>query len=126
MDVKLNNNPYEFANLRECIRKTRKIDGIRGFYKGLPIQGFYSYSMFGYLSNFDKLANNMPLSELIAYIKLCVPALLYQGFHYPFDLISRRQMMQSCRETKDFKWAYTAMKAIYRQKGITGKFWLYF
>lgn len=123
----------EFYNLRHCILRVYKYEGIRGYYYGMSAKfiGAFVYRAlyFGLYDHMKKIAcynnvfkvNDVDTTSRI-FIAMCATTVA-NSVSYPLDTISRRLMLDSARPIKYQKCnrsMIVATKNIFREDGLKG------
>ncbi|KAF2887185.1 hypothetical protein ILUMI_18988 [Ignelater luminosus] len=121
----------EFQGLRDCIRKVKKVDGMRGLYCGYPVAvlgiSLYRALYFGLFDSFKHLwpkedMNKQPvklpmfLGLVLAQSVTCISGICT----YPLDTVARRLMLDSGRpkELRLFSSSWGAFKTLYKAEGF--------
>jgi len=112
---------HAFTNLRDVFRKTWKIDGLRGFYRGsfIAIAGIFVYRglYFGMYDSFKRVLLGDNPSFLGRFVFGYFVTLGASFLAYPCDTIQHRMMMRSCEKEK-YSSGINCAKYIARNEGI--------
>lgn len=122
----------QFESVIDCIKLTFAKDGARGFFRGAfpSFWGMLAYRI-SFFSFYDKLnamtkllLNSESRGNLQMYmiyfqfITAQLTLLLSVLVAFPFEVISKRLMMQSCRDQKQFTTTIGGFKYILQQEGL--------
>ena len=86
----------QFKNARDCISQTRQHNGVRGFYKGIPMMfsGIVVYRT-AYFGLYDTFKSYGKSSMFMTWIIAQSVTILASAISYPIDTIRNRLIMQN-------------------------------
>lgn len=122
-------NHGEYKGPIDCITKTFKNEGFRGFYKGatppLFMAGFLNAVMFatnGQMKNLVYRDKSKPITkpQVILAAELTVP--IYCAFLSPVDMVKNRLQIQMNSTTKLYDGPMDCVKKVLKTEGVKGLF----
>lgn len=127
--IQAQNQNAEFKGPMDCIIKTFKNEGIRGFYKGatppLFMGGFLNAVMFatnGQMKNIVHRDKSKPISkkQVVLAAEMTVP--IYCAFLSPVDMVKNRLQIQMNSTTKLYNGPVDCVMKVLKSEGFKGLF----
>jgi solute carrier family 25 (adenine nucleotide translocator) protein 4/5/6/31 len=109
--------------MRDVLRSTLRVDGVRGLYQGygIALAGIFLYRSL-HMGGYDAIKTvrhqNMTWTEKLVAAQFV--SLAAGTVCYPIDSVRRRLMMQAGRENKTYRHALHAFQTILRDEGFRG------
>lgn len=111
--------------MRDVLRATLRVDGVRGLYQGygIALGGIFLYRSL-HMGGYDAIKTirhqNMTWTEKLVAAQFV--SLIAGTVCYPIDSVRRRLMMQAGQENKEYRHALHAFQTILRDEGVRGFF----